>query len=516
MSSINNGAGQIMSSITSAGLLTIPSVSATTMTVSGAVTAGSLVVSGGTISVAAATNPTMLYVNTNASVSGGSKGYVNDPYPTLAAAMSEVVNGDIIQLQTDIDERISMVDSTLWSTQLTIIIPRGITWYNTLSDGVMFAADTLSGTIDIYCYGSMHKTTTGSMMTSGPMLLNLYGGGTGTLASTSPILGSDRIFELVNIVDGFLDINASGDILVDYTSTGDVIFRNIRRIRVGAAIYNAFIYGGSGTFIMENINMLESTTTTTGSLFRLDVGGPSFVRNVNMVHRCTNTGNTGSLVYGYAVMHFENCTFSVPTGVKTIRMGAAPSSGSTFRNCSFTSSTYPFSRGSTAYLVESYFCRTIGSSGGMDSSSTGHSQHCNVNVDDNDTVVSDIYLQGAVRSSLTSRPVTSYPNESTVSGTVTLTTTQVRSGILYNTSGTATWTLPTDAAMVAAVTGAEVGDMIKFNVIHESSGTLTINGGGPGGTHGASTLSANTSAGFGLRFDNVTSASESATLYRLS
>ena len=132
----------------------------------------------------------------------------------------------------------------------------------------------------------------------------------------------------------------------------------------------------------------------------------------------------------------------------------------------------------------------------------------------NSSVSGDFSVTGAIRTGTAARPILSYPDESTVSGTVTLASGQIKSGILYNTGVTATWTLPTDAAMVASVTSPTIGDFIKFYVVNQSGNVITITEGGPGSLYGTAAVAANTSAEFGLRFDNVVT--ESATLYRLS
>jgi hypothetical protein len=105
----------------------------------------------------------------------------------------------------------------------------------------------------------------------------------------------------------------------------------------------------------------------------------------------------------------------------------------------------------------------------------------------------------------------------TTAGNVTYTVAQVLGGkIARDCNGAArTDTLPTAAALVAAVPGAQVGTSFEFDIRNTSgaANTLTVAAGSGGTTSGTMTVAQNNIRFFSLVFTNVTPGSEAYTVY---
>jgi hypothetical protein len=94
---------------------------------------------------------------------------------------------------------------------------------------------------------------------------------------------------------------------------------------------------------------------------------------------------------------------------------------------------------------------------------------------------------------------------------------QFLAGIYVNTrDGAVAWTLPTAAAMVAAVANAQVGSTVQCWLVNEGNDTTTITtntGNTITGGHGTATLATALSQLIIGKFTNVTSGAEAVTYY---
>lgn len=95
----------------------------------------------------------------------------------------------------------------------------------------------------------------------------------------------------------------------------------------------------------------------------------------------------------------------------------------------------------------------------------------------------------------------------------TLTAAQMLQGILAR-SGAAgvSDTTPTAAALVAAVPGVSVGDVVTLLIRNANSGTLTILAGNGVTLEGTTTIATNFAREYAIRFTAVASGSEAVTL----
>jgi hypothetical protein len=99
---------------------------------------------------------------------------------------------------------------------------------------------------------------------------------------------------------------------------------------------------------------------------------------------------------------------------------------------------------------------------------------------------------------------------------VTYTVAQVLGGKIFRdcAGSSRTDTLPTAAALVAAVPGAQVGTSFEFDIRNSgAANTLTIAAGSGGTTSGTMTVGVGSIRFFTLVFTNVTPGSEAYTLY---
>lgn len=84
-------------------------------------------------------------------------------------------------------------------------------------------------------------------------------------------------------------------------------------------------------------------------------------------------------------------------------------------------------------------------------------------------------------------------------------------------TATRTLTLPTAVDAVAGMVAAQIGDAVDFNIINLAAGIDVVLAAGTGGSIvGNTTITGNTTGIFRLRLNNVTSGTESYTVYRLN
>jgi len=110
----------------------------------------------------------------------------------------------------------------------------------------------------------------------------------------------------------------------------------------------------------------------------------------------------------------------------------------------------------------------------------------------------------------------SFPTVTATTETATITAAQVLGGVLSGTPvSAATYTLPTAALLVAAVSGAKVGDVIRFIVSNNGADTdlITVASGSGGTDDGTMTVAQNAVREFLIRLDNVSSGTEAYTTY---
>lgn len=105
----------------------------------------------------------------------------------------------------------------------------------------------------------------------------------------------------------------------------------------------------------------------------------------------------------------------------------------------------------------------------------------------------------------------------TADADATLSVGNLSTGVLDTAAATAarTYTLPTAAEVVAAISSASVGVSLDFVVVETASQAITLAVGTGGAALGDLVVAADTSVPFRLRLTNVTSGSEAYVLTRL-
>jgi len=101
--------------------------------------------------------------------------------------------------------------------------------------------------------------------------------------------------------------------------------------------------------------------------------------------------------------------------------------------------------------------------------------------------------------------------------TATLTTAQVRKGLMYSDPGAAaTFTTPTAALLVAADADSDVGRGYEFIIVNKNGVNAITLGSGVGVTLvGSVTVAVNSSARFYVRYTNVGAGNEAIDIFRL-
>lgn len=108
--------------------------------------------------------------------------------------------------------------------------------------------------------------------------------------------------------------------------------------------------------------------------------------------------------------------------------------------------------------------------------------------------------------------------EATATDTATLTAADILEGIVRGTPvSAATYTLPTAALLVAAISDAAVGDSFEFVVLNEGADTdaITLEAGAGGTDYGTLTVAQNVARKFMVYLTNVTASSEAYVLVGL-
>lgn len=131
------------------------------------------------------------------------------------------------------------------------------------------------------------------------------------------------------------------------------------------------------------------------------------------------------------------------------------------------------------------------------------------------TVTGTLTANGAIRASGASLEKVT---QTALTNTATVTAAQLLTKVLDGTpTAAATYTLPTAALLVAAISGAAVGDSFEF-VINNKSGaanTITVAGGSGGTADGTLTVAQNVIRKFKIIITNVTASSEAYFVYGL-
>jgi hypothetical protein len=375
MSSINNGAGQIMSSITSAGLLTIPSVSATTMTVA-------------SLTLPIVHDATMVYVNTNA-VGAGTRGSPLDPYASLAAAVAIVLDGDVIVLQTDISETVDLASATLWAgttRYLTIVVPLGVTWSDTTGAYMIRKSNNDGDTtyLDVYCHGIMRKTGSGVMVAGQYMGLSylnarVHGGGSGIVETITSGSSGNTMLLGVGLIEGLALLSTtSADQLFETSHTSSEI-RDIKTISSsGTATLPSLTVDGGYELVIKNCEITTITTTGPGIECGTNTLTTLVMENVIHTHTATTTASTASAILSYGSVRLDDCKMKTTlAGSHCVHLNSTGAAGSVFNRCLFVTDVGAIDRLST-YEIQSCYCIT--NNAGMDgTSATNHTQNTNTN-----------------------------------------------------------------------------------------------------------------------------------------